>query len=299
MTSKLAAALDRTVVSDRNAVYVLSEAMASVGHNPADFVLSRASVRCKRAKYRLNAVQELKKHFHPTKPLIVDWDGKLLEDLVGKKHVDRLPILVSGHDISKLLGVPKLVSGTGEIVVTAVFNTIVDWGITDQVSAMSFDTTASNTGIRAGACVLLEKKLGKSLLPLGCRHHVMELVLRSAFETAFGKSSSNMGIFKRFGEKWACIDQQRYLHGLSDEHFKKHVLPVLDDIISFATAQLSVKHPRDDYHELLELTIIFLGGSPPSGVVLKCPGAFHHARWMSKALYCYKIWLFRDQFKLT
>ena len=162
MASNLAAALDRTGVSDRNAVYVLSEAMASVGHNPVDFVLNRASVRRKRAKYHHNAVQELEKHFHPTKPLTVHWDGKLLEDLVGKKHVDRLPILVSGHDISKLLGVLKLVSGTGEIVATAVFNTIVDWGITDQVSAMSFDTTASNTGKRAGACVLLEKKLGKS-----------------------------------------------------------------------------------------------------------------------------------------
>jgi len=35
------------------------------------------------------------------------------------------------------------------------------YGISDQVSAMSFDTTASNTGHRAGACVLLEKKLTK------------------------------------------------------------------------------------------------------------------------------------------
>ena len=151
MTSNLAAALNRTGVSDRNAVYVLSEAMASVGHNPADFVLSRASVGRKRAKYRFNAVQELKKRFHSTEPLTVHWDGKLLEDLVGKKHVDRLPILVSGHDISKLLGEPKLVSGAGEIVATAVFNTIVNWGITDQVSAMSFNTTASNTGKRACA----------------------------------------------------------------------------------------------------------------------------------------------------
>ena len=300
MTSGLAAALDRTGVSDRNAVYILSEALADVGQNPSHFVLSRSSVGRKRTDYRLNAVQEIKEHFHPNEPLTVHWDGKLLEDLVGKKHVDRLPILVSGHGISKLLGVPKLVSGTGEVVATAVFNTIADWGISDQVSAMSFDTTASNTGHRAGACVLLEKKLGKSLLRLACRHHIMELVLGSAFEAAFGKSSSpNVILFKRFQQKWAFIDQSCYQPGPTDEHVKKHILPVLADILSFANAEFCVKHPRDDYRELLELTIIFVGESLPGGVVFKRPGAFHHARWMSKVLYCFKIWVFRDQFNLT
>jgi hypothetical protein len=59
------------------------------------------------------------------------------------------------------------------------------------------------------------------------------------------------------------------------------------------------QHPRDDYKELLELTIIFLGGVPPKGIAFRYPGAFHHARWMSKVLYCYKIWLFRQSFRLT
>jgi len=137
---------------------------------------------------------------------------------VEKKHVDRLPTRLSGNGISKLLGVPKLVSGTGELVATAVFNTIADWGISDQVRAISFDTTASNTGHRAGACVLLEKKLGKSLLHLACRHHIMELVLGSAFEAAFGKSSSpNVILFKRFQQKWAFIDQSCYQPGPTDQ----------------------------------------------------------------------------------
>lgn len=29
------------------------------------------------------------------------------------------------------------------------------------------------------------------------------------------------------------------------------------------------------------------------------PGAFHHARWMSKAIYSLKIFLFREEFILT
>jgi len=57
MTSGLAAALDRTGVSDRNAIYILSEALANVGQNPSHFVLSRSSVGRKRTDYRLNVVQ--------------------------------------------------------------------------------------------------------------------------------------------------------------------------------------------------------------------------------------------------
>ena len=60
------------------------------------------------------------------------------------------------------------------------------------------------------------------------------------------------------------------------------IFAVLADILPFANAEFCVKHPRDDYRELLELTIIFVGESLPGGVVFKRPGAFHHARWMSK-----------------
>jgi hypothetical protein len=63
--------------------------------------------------------------------------------------------------------------------------------------------------------------------------------------------------------------------------------------------QLLLSQPRDDYRELLELTVIFLGGIPARGVKFMAPGAIHHARWMAKALYSLKIWLFRGQFKLT
>jgi len=52
ITSGLAAALDRTGVSDRNVVCILSEALASVGQNPPHFVLSRSSVGRKRTDSR-------------------------------------------------------------------------------------------------------------------------------------------------------------------------------------------------------------------------------------------------------
>lgn len=48
----------------------------------------------------------------------------------------------------------------------------------------------------------------------------------------------------------------------------------------------------------MELIIVFLGGTPPGKFSFKKPGAIHHARWLAKALYTLKMYLFRDQIEL-
>lgn len=72
-----------------------------------------------------------------------------------------------------------------------------------------------------------------------------------------------------------------------------------DELLEFFAAQLAIAQPRDDYRELIELSMIFLGQAPPRGIHFQAPGPMHHARWMSTVLYSLKIWMFRGQFKLT
>src|SRR6218665_604151 len=119
-------------------------------------------------------------------PLVVHWDGKLLQDLTGREHVYRMPVLVSDHGVNKLLGMPKLTSGTEENTAAAVYTLLQDWSVADRAKAMCFDTTSSNTEHRAGACILLEQKLERDLLYLACRHHIMELILAAAFKAVVG-----------------------------------------------------------------------------------------------------------------
>jgi hypothetical protein len=65
---------------------------------------------------------------------------------------------------------------------------------------------------------------------------------------------------------------------------------VSNDIIEFCRRQPKKKnHYRDDYKELIELILIFLRGCPSNEIIIKTPGAIHHARWMVKALYSLKI----------
>ena len=58
---------------------------------------------------------------------------------------------------------------------------------------------------------------------------------------------------------------------------------------------------RDDYQELVELTLLVLGQTPQE-IHWRASGAIRHARWIAKLLYAIKIYLFRGQtdvFKLT
>lgn len=51
---------------------------------------------------------------------------------------------------------------------------------------------------------------------------------------------------------------------------------------------------RDDYKELIELTLTVLG-MPPTVIHWRAPGSVHRARWMAKLIYAIKIYLFHDQ----
>lgn len=66
-----------------------------------------------------------------------------------------------------------------------------------------------------GTCKLLENHLNKNLLYLACRHHVYELVLRSAAETCWPATLSlNVAIFIHFQTDWSTINQDGFETGI-------------------------------------------------------------------------------------
>ena len=201
--------------------------------------------------------------------------------------------------MSKLLAVPKLPNGTGQAAADAVLAALDDWEVKDRVKALSFDTTASNTGLSAGACTIIEQRLEHDVLHLACRHHIYELVLEKAMATCLGPSSGpDVVLFKRFQKKWASIDATKP-EPFDGSDMPPHLHDTRDDLLAQFGRLLDNNYPRDDYRELLELAIIVLGGVPKRGVRISRPGALHRARWMAKAIYSMKIYLFRAQFRLT
>jgi hypothetical protein len=56
--------------------------------------------------------------------------------------------------------------------------------------------------------------------------------------------------------------------------------------------------PREDYLELCQLIVLFLGGDIGK-TDLRRPGAIHHARFMGKSLYYLKIFRLSKSFKMN
>jgi len=300
INDNLAASLDAAKLSDRKAAVVIISTMKSCGIDPMKYNVNSSSIRRDRIHHREKIAMSLKKDFQVDVPLTIHWDGKMLEDITGHKTVDRLPILVSGRNVDQLLAVPKLESGTGESTASAVYEEALSWGLCDKIKCMCFDTTFVNTGLKNGACIRFEQLVQKDMLWLACRHHIMEIMLEAVVVHELGPSSApEILIFKRFRAHWKNIDKTKFDVAPSDLLIFKKGIQTSFEMIYFAKECLQKYQPRDDYKELLELTIIFLGGTPEKGISFRLPAGVHRARWMAKAIYSLKMFLFRKQFNMT
>lgn len=104
----------------------------------------------------------------------------------------------------------------------------------------------------------------------------------------------------QFESQWKNIDQSQYEPGIRNDFIRNNLQDISKDLIKFCQIELGKEIVRDDYRELLELTLIFLGFDFFKGNVnFRKPGARHHARWMSKALYALKIFMFLKIFKIS
>lgn len=103
----------------------------------------------------------VKRDFHADVPLVVHWDGELMEELTTKQHVDRLPILVSGEGMEKLIGVPKLSGGgMGENQASAVITALEEWGISESSGCASIQLPPVQGGDQGLASALSRSWVG-------------------------------------------------------------------------------------------------------------------------------------------
>lgn len=107
-------------------------------------------------------------------------------------------------------------------------------------------------------------------------------------------TSPNVENFKRYGESWSKLDHSKFKPGINDKTVKKILETDCSDIIKFVNETLKIQQPREDYEEFLLLTLLFLGEPLPPKKSIRAPGAFHHARWMAKAIYTLNIFIKRQ-----
>lgn len=200
----------------------------------------------------------------------------------------------------KQLGIPKIQDGAGKSQAAAVLKLLEEWNLTENVKFMCFDTTASNTGVRNGACKILSDSLGNSIIGLACRHHMMELIVAKSFQITVENSTSGpeIIIFQKFRDNWKNINSKNYKNFSADTEMFTKLKLIKGNILEFICVKLNQEQPRGDYKELLELADVFLNENK-TNYNFKPPGALHRARWMSKIIYSIKLFMFKDEIGLS
>ena len=125
-----------------------------------------------------------------------------------------------------------------------------------------FDTTSSNAGVHKGECVILQQLLGRQILWLPCRHHVLELIFRGAYHEVFGKKKSpTVAFFKILKDPatWNSLD----LSNIRCPQLPTSLLSSVPSFLAFIDHRLLPENanflPHCDYKEFLELLKLSLG----------------------------------------
>ncbi|KYM93405.1 hypothetical protein ALC62_15995 [Cyphomyrmex costatus] len=302
MTENVVTVLDNCKISYRQSVLIIAAIADALNHDIKELILNKSSYHKWRNEIRKRRAKNLKEIFNGSSinAGVIHWDGKIIPDIISCKQVDRLPIILSNGQMEQILDVPALEDGKGISQANAIYNALNSWGLCDSIKALCCDTTNANLGHKSGAAVILEKLLDNDLLYLPCRHHIFEIILAATFDQKLpGTSGPNVPLFKRFSNSWNTLDKSRYKDDLAEKGIHPTLIGKVKDVTILIQNYLNEFLPRDDYKEFLKLCLIFLKVMPSDKVKFRKPGAFHHARWMAKAIYSLKIYLFRESFHLT
>src|SRR6218665_2512713 len=114
-----------------------------------------------------------------------------------------------------------------------------DWGLQNRVCGIVFDTTASKTSLKNGACTFIENSLQQELAWVTCHHHIMELPLAAVFGILFGPTGGpHVVVFRRFQQTSPSVYQTTHEMASADM-FDSRILALREyNIVQFCKAAL-------------------------------------------------------------
>lgn len=230
-------------------------------------------------------------------------DGKqMLDNTDGKVNLsEREAIVMSSPDLLKpqVIEIPSIKSSSAENQTICVMKAINKTKVKEKIIKINSDTTANMTGIRGGTLVKVEKELGRTVLKTPCRKHVAEIIAKHVSETVNGEASTGPEIpmFKLLKKIWTSIvDEIDYdnLDKFDWDNEDERIVEQANETREFLLNASNV-FPRDDYNELKNLCLVYLGEKITFN--FQKPGASHKARFMASAIYFLKINLLLPQLK--
>lgn len=280
----------------------LSIGIKAAGGDPKNFAVSKANL-CKRMNNHRASVKShnLDEIASGHEKVMLLFDGKKFAK-INEKHVGKDSRMVAVcHTQAKdvALGLPVLESSQAQAYVKELIEFCEKFNLRNRVVGLVCDTTATNTGGSNGVLTVFEDEIKTNVLNILCRHHIQELNLSSAMRAALGEiEAPTITLFETLKVAWPRIKERGYQYQQCEQPILN--TPSLRSLYNNAKKTLvghaKSKHIRDDYAELNDLCLKFFGIKTHKGFMV--PGSISKARWMAKAIYALKVYLFRYELDL-
>lgn len=273
------------------------------GGNPENYSVSKSQLFKQISELRNNKRHEtLTKLSDGDSKLLIHFDTKSCRKL-NKRHLghqNRLVVIFQSENSATTVGPFKLDNHEANTIAETIKDLIEEHNLENRVVALSSDTESTNTGRHNGVCLQLEQFLKKDLLYCMCRHHVYELILKHVGDYIFGATSGPNFNYDSMGLKreWETLNYADFT-SYDGENMNQHFNEFRENSIEILREQMDSKITRDDYAELTDLALKFFDASDTQKKGFMAPSGMSNARWMQKAIYSLKTYLFRDQIQLT
>ena len=200
-------ASDRLGLSARQTAMMLASVVKAGGGDLSQVKLSKSAVHRQRKKARAKKGKKIIDSFvHSEDGFVMHYDTKLVNPK-GRDTEDRAAVLYSSMEHSQpyLLGIPKFESSAGKDVEAGVVKELEKYSINiKECVGTCYDTTASNSGYKAGAHFRLERLIDHAILELECRKHVCEVHVTHANKAVFGDTKApQKAHYKKFKNAWS------------------------------------------------------------------------------------------------
>lgn len=269
------------------------------GGNPNAYCASKSQLQSQLSKVRScekrNAIQQL---ISSSSKLLLQFDTKTCSN-INKRHLGtklRLVIILRSESNEITLG-PFILSNHGaETCANQIIDIIHEHDLYSRIVGIVCDTENTNTGYRTGVCVRIEEFLQMELLRFMCRHHIYDLILKHVGQFLFGHTTAPTFDFgcSQLKNNWENLSLSQFLP-YDDEFECELYMNFRENAVHSLKIQTETFQIRDDYAELTDLALKFFNESNVEKKRFMVPGAVSNARWMAKAIYTLKSYLFRHQ----
>ena len=207
---------------------------------------------------------------------LLHWDEKTLRHLrqVDGSHAYMAVVLTDLYtEEEKILSIAEMENSGAEEGVSSVIKALQEWNINKKnIIGCVFDTTNTNSGWKSGITVRLEKFLEQRIIHVYCRHHIFERMANDVIDVYLGPSTAPEELSYKF-----LIDNWNKLNLCDREVIQIDSRTQVEDIITFTTKIHKIDF-RDDYQEIVNLTLILLGAFPDnSSYTIRPPGSILQA----------------------